>query len=152
MIAIGSDHGGFELKKEILSKLSQEGIDVKDFGTYKENESVDYPDFAEKVAKAVVAGEAESGIIICGTGIGISVAANKVKGIRCALCTDTYMARMAREHNDANMLAMGARVIGSGLAMEIVEMFIKSEFTGGRHAGRVNKIYKIEEDNNDGRE
>lgn len=148
MIAIGSDHGGFQLKSEIIRHLGDKGIVFKDIGTYKSNESVDYPDFAAEVAKAVVSGNAEKGIIVCGTGIGVSIAANKVEGIRCALCTDEYMAKMAREHNDANVLALGERVLGAGLALNIVDAFLTSEFAGGRHTGRVNKIHEIEKQKN----
>lgn len=142
-IAIGSDHGGFDLKQEIIDHLKLKDIEVVDSGTYS-NDSVDYPDFGKKVAESVVSKEVDRGIVICGTGIGISIAANKVKGIRCALCTDTYSARMSREHNNANVLALGARVLGTGLALEIVDTWIKSEFEGGRHERRVNKITEIE--------
>lgn len=142
-IGIGSDHGGFELKEEIISYLKESGIELVDFGTYGKD-SVDYPDYGRKVAEAVISKEVDRGIVVCGTGIGISIAANKVKGIRCALCGDTYSARMSREHNDANVLALGARVLGSGLALEIVDTWIKSEFQGGRHEIRVNKISDIE--------
>ena len=144
MIAIGSDHGGFELKKYIMQHLDEQGIAYKDYGTYSE-ESCDYPIYGEAVAKAVVSGEAEKGIIICGTGIGISIAANKVKGIRAALCGDCYSAEFTRRHNDANILAMGARVTGSGLAAKIVDTFLSTEFEGGRHARRVDLIREIEE-------
>jgi ribose 5-phosphate isomerase B len=142
-IGIGSDHGGFELKEEIIGHLKEVGIEFIDFGTYSKD-SVDYPDYGKKVAEAVISKEVDRGIVVCGTGIGISIAANKVKGIRCALCCDTYSARMSREHNNANVLALGARVIGSGLALEIVETWLKSEFQGGRHEIRVNKISDIE--------
>ena len=144
MIAIGSDHGGFELKKYIMQHLDEQGIAYKDYGTYSE-ESCDYPIYGEAVAKAVVSGEAEKGIIICGTGIGISIAANKVKGIRAALCGDCYSAEFTRRHNDANILAMGARVTGSGLAAKIVDTFLSTEFEGGRHARRVDLIREMEE-------
>lgn len=141
-IGIGSDHGGFRLKELVKVFLEKEGIEVVDYGTFNED-SVDYPDYGEKVGKAVVAGEVERGIVICGTGIGISIAANKVKGVRCALCGDTYSARMSREHNDANVLALGARVIGDDLAIEIVKTYLNSEFEAGRHLRRVEKIAKI---------
>ena len=144
MIAIGSDHGGFELKKYIMQHLDEQGIAYKDYGTYSE-ESCDYPIYGEAVAKAVVSGEAEKGIIICGTGIGISIAANKVKGIRAALCGDCYSAEFTRRHNDANILAMGARVTGSGLAAKIVDTFLSTEFEGGRHARIVDLIREMEE-------
>lgn len=142
-IAVGSDHGGFNLKQTIINYLKENGIDYKDFGCYSED-SVDYPDFAKKVAEAVSQGEYDKGILICGTGIGISIAANKVKGIRAALCNDCFSARMAREHNDANILAMGERVVGKGLALEITKTWLESEFQGGRHQRRVNKIMEIE--------
>lgn len=142
-LGIGSDHGGFELKEHIKAFLEKEGIEVVDYGTYS-TDSVDYPDYGKKVAEAVVAKEVERAIVICGTGIGISIACNKVKGIRCALCGDTYSARMSREHNDANILSLGARVIGLDLATEIVAAWIKSEFQAGRHEKRVNKISEIE--------
>lgn len=144
-IAIGSDHGGFRLKQEITAQLAELQLDVKDFGTHSAT-SVDYPDIAEQVAKAVAAKEFDCGILICGTGIGISIAANKVKGIRAALCGDVFSAQMAREHNDANILALGERVTGSGLAHMIVETFLHTEFAGGRHATRVEKIGRLEDD------
>ncbi|MFY9612160.1 MAG: ribose 5-phosphate isomerase B [Tissierellaceae bacterium] len=139
IIGIGSDHGGYELNEGIKEYLVGEGIQVVDFGT-DSLESVDYPDFARKVAEAVLNKEVDRGILICGTGIGISIAANRIKGIRCALCSDTFSARMSREHNDANILAMGGRVVGLGLATDIVKAFITSEFEGGRHERRINKI------------
>jgi len=143
LIAIGSDHGGFKLKAEIIKFFEEKGYKYKDFGTYN-TDSVDYPDYGRVVAEAVVHGECERGIVICGTGIGISIAANKVKGIRAALCTDTYMAKMSREHNDSNVLALGERVIGAGLALDIVEAWLNTDFAGGRHSTRVNKISSIE--------
>lgn len=143
MIAIGSDHGGFELKAEIIKHLGEKGYSVEDLGTC-DCGSVDYPDYGQAVAEAVSSGKCEKGIIICGTGIGISIAANKVPGIRAALCTDSFMAKMAREHNDANILALGARVIGPGLALDIVDTWLTSEFQGGRHKIRVDKISAIE--------
>ena len=144
MIAIGSDHAGYKLKTEIVKLLNEKGYQVKDLGTCDGN-SVDYPDYGLAVAEAVKSGECENGIIICGTGIGISIAANKVPGIRAALCTDSFMARASREHNDANVLALGERVIGQGVALDIVDTWLKTEFQGGRHAGRVDKITSIEE-------
>ena len=143
-IMIGSDHGGFLLKEEIKRHLDALGVEYKDFGTYSE-ESCDYPVFGEAVARAVASGEAEKGIIICGTGIGISIAANKVKGIRAANCGDCYSAEYTRRHNNANILALGARVTGSGLALKIVDTFLETEFEGGRHARRVALIADIEE-------
>lgn len=142
-IGIGSDHGGYELKEHIKKYLEEEAINYIDYGTNSE-ESVDYPDFGRKVGEAIMAKEVDKGIVICGTGIGISIAANKVKGIRCALCGDTYSARMSREHNNANVLALGGRVLGRGLAIEIVSTWLKAEFAGGRHERRVNKIGEIE--------
>ena len=135
MIAIGCDHGGFALKQEVMRHLDELGLAYKDFGTYSE-ESCDYPVYGEAVARAVAGGECERGILICGTGIGISISANKVKGIRAALCGDCYSAEMTRRHNDANILAMGARVLGPGLALKIVDTFLTTEFEGGRHARR----------------
>ncbi len=138
-VGIGSDHGGFELKESIKEYLEELNIEYEDYGTDNE-ESVDYPEYGKKVANAVVAGEVEKGIVICGTGIGISLAANKVKGIRCALCSDTYSARMSRAHNNANMLSLGGRVLGVDLAKEIVKVWLEEEFQGGRHERRVNQI------------
>lgn len=144
MIAIGSDHGGYDLKVEIIKYLAENNIKYKDFGTSDCSCSVDYPDFGLSVAEAVRNGECEKGIIICGTGIGISITANKVQGIRAALCTDSYMARMSREHNDANILSLGARVTGTGSALEIVDAWLKADFQGGRHKTRVDKIMSVE--------
>ncbi|MCY6485616.1 ribose 5-phosphate isomerase B [Clostridium aestuarii] len=142
-IAIGSDHGGLNLKKAVITHLEKKGIEVKDFGTYTE-ESCDYPEYGCKVAEEVVAKNYDFGIIICGTGIGISMSANKVSGVRAALCHDTFSAHATRQHNNANVLAMGERVIGEGLALDIVDTFLNSEFEGGRHERRVNKITDIE--------
>ena len=144
MIAIGSDHGGFALKQEVMKHLDELGLAYKDYGTYTED-SCDYPVYGEAVARAVAGGEAEKGIVICGTGIGISIAANKVKGIRAALCGDCFSAEYTRRHNDANILAMGARVVGSGLALKIVDTFLTTEFEGGRHARRIALIAELEE-------
>ncbi|HBM74188.1 MAG TPA: ribose 5-phosphate isomerase B [Clostridiaceae bacterium] len=143
-IAVGSDHGGFHLKQVVMKHLDELGLEYKDFGC-ESCASVDYPDYALAVAEAIVSGEFDRGIIICGTGIGISISANKVPGIRAALCSDTYSAKMSRQHNDANVLAFGERVIGPGLALDIVDMFLKEKFLGGRHAVRVNKIKMIEQ-------
>ncbi|UZQ85458.1 ribose 5-phosphate isomerase B [Thermoclostridium stercorarium] len=146
MIAIGSDHGGYELKEAIKGYLDSEKIPYRDFGTYS-TEAVDYSDIGVVVAKAVASGECDLGIVICGTGIGISIAANKVPGIRAALCTDTYMARMAREHNNANVLALGGRVLGIGLALDIVKTFMETPFSHeARHQRRIDKINAIEEE------
>lgn len=146
MIAIGSDHGGFELKQAVMKRLGEKGLEYKDFGTFTD-ESCDYPVYGEAVANAVVSGEYEKGIVICGTGIGISIAANKVKGARAALCGDCFSAEYTRRHNDANILAMGARVLGEGLALKIVDTFLETAFEGGRHARRVEQIAGIEERN-----
>ena len=143
MYAIGSDHGGYALKQEIMKHLSERGIAYRDYGTYSE-ESCYYPDYGEAVGRAVASGECERGIVVCGTGIGISIAANKVRGVRCALCGDCFSAQMAREHNDANVLALGARVLGTGLALKIVDTFLDSSFAGGRHERRVAKLMAIE--------
>lgn len=143
-ITIGSDHGAVELKDEVKKVLAEfDGVEVKDVGTF-DTKSVDYPDIAEKVCADVVSGESERGIVLCGTGIGISIAANKIHGIRCALCNDVYSARMSREHNDANVLAMGGRVLGFGPASEIVRVWITTDFAGDRHERRVNKIMALE--------
>ncbi len=138
-IAIASDHGGYALKQELLPYLASLGHTLVDMGC-SGPESVDYPDYGIPCAEAVARGEAEAGLLICGTGIGISIAANKVKGIRCALCTDPVMARLCREHNDANMLALGGRIIGGELAKDIARVFFSTDFTGGRHQRRVDKI------------
>lgn len=143
MIALGCDHGGYGLMQEVKAHLDSLGLEYKDFGTYSED-SCDYPVFGEAAARAVAGGECDCGIVICGTGIGISIAANKVKGVRAALCSDCYSAEYTRRHNDANILAMGARVLGSGLALKIVDTFLNTEFEGGRHARRVALISEIE--------
>lgn len=143
-IAIGCDHGGFILKKEIVDYLNKNGYEILDFGT-DSDAAVDYSDFAEAVAKSVVAGEADYGIVMCGTGIGISISANKVPGIRCALLSDVFSAKATRLHNNANMIAMGGRVIGAGLALEIVDTFLHTPFSGEeRHVRRISKITDIE--------
>lgn len=143
-IALGSDHGGFELKNEIIEYLKENGYDIKDFGPFS-SESCDYPDYALKVAESVKNKEYDFGILICGTGIGISLAANKVPGIRAALCSDTFSAHATRQHNNANILAMGQRVVGVGLALDIVKTFLEAEFEGGRHQTRIDKLTAIEE-------
>ena len=142
-IAVGSDHGGLELKECIKGFLLKEGIEYTDFGTLNTN-SVDYPDFAQNVASVVASGEYDRGILCCGTGIGISIAANKVHGIRAALCGDCYSAKMSRRHNDANILCLGGRVTGPGLALEIVNSWLKTGFDGGRHQNRIDKITDME--------
>ncbi|MGM9546187.1 MAG: ribose 5-phosphate isomerase B [Vescimonas sp.] len=142
-IAIGCDHGGYLLKQDILIWLEENDYEFEDFGCYN-TESVDYPIYAEKVARAVASGECEKGIVICTTGIGVSMAANKVKGIRCALCGDSYSAEMTRRHNDANVLAMGAGIIGPNMAKKITEVFLTTAFEGGRHARRVGLLDNIQ--------
>lgn len=144
MIAIACDHAALQLKNQVVAHLKEKGYEVTDFGISREG-AVDYPDYALPVAEAVVSGRADKGILICGTGIGMSIAANKVKGIRCALCSDTFSARATREHNDANVLAFGERVVGPGLALDIVDTFLATPFSGAsRHVNRVAKITAIE--------
>lgn len=145
-LAIGCDHGGIDLKIEILKHLEERGIEVVDFGI-KEYQSVNYPEIALPLAKAVSSGECERGILVCGTGIGMSIAANKVKGIRAAVCSDHFSAKYTRLHNDANILCLGGRVIGPGVANEMVDLFIDTAYEGGRHATRVQMIADIENNN-----
>jgi ribose 5-phosphate isomerase B len=142
-IALGSDHGGLKLKREIIKHLEKQGVEIKDFGTYSET-SCDYPDFGEKVAEEVVSKNYDFGILVCGTGIGISIAANKIPGVRAALCSDTFSAHATREHNDANILALGERIVGPGLALDIVDAFLNAKFEGDRHQKRIDKISEIE--------
>lgn len=143
MIALGSDHGGYELKQEIKKYLDETGIQYKDFGC-NSTESCDYPEYAKAVAQSVSKGECEKGILICGTGIGISIAANKVKGIRAAVCTDCFTAEATRLHNDANILALGGRVVGAGLAIKITDTFLNTEFSGDeRHKRRISQIESV---------
>lgn len=144
MIAIASDHGAYALKEAVKQHLEARGLAYKDFGTDGEA-SCDYPDFVAPAAKAVASGECDRGIVLCTTGIGASITANKVKGIRCALCTDTLTAEMTRRHNDANVLAMGAGIVGPMMAERIVDTFLSTEFEGGRHARRVAKLMEIEQ-------
>ncbi len=140
MIALGSDHGGFALKESIKKHLEERGIEYKDFGT-NSLESCDYPDFGRAAAEAVASGECEKGIVVCTTGIGISIVANKVKGVRCALCSETTTARLTREHNDANVLALGGGMTGELLGNEIVDVFLDTEFSGlEKHSRRISKI------------
>ena len=146
MIALGCDHGGFVLKQAIVDYFNENGIEYKDFGT-NSTESVDYPPIALAVARSVASGECEKGILLCGTGIGMSLAANKVKGIRAAACSDHYSVRYTRLHNDANILCMGARVIGGGVAAEMADIFLNTEFEGGKHARRIGMIADIEDGN-----
>ena len=138
-ISIGCDHGGYALKEHIKTYLEGQGHTILDCGTYS-TDSCDYPDFGKAAAQAVADGRCERGIVICTTGIGISIAANKVRGVRCALCSDSFSAEMTRRHNNANMLAMGAGMIGQNLAERIVDVFLSTEFEGGRHERRVNKL------------
>ena len=142
-IAIGNDHAALELKNHIVDYLVREGHEVVNFGT-DTPASTDYPIYGARVAHAVASGECERGIVICGTGIGISISANKVKGIRCALCSEPVSAKLTRQHNDANVLAMGARIIGPAMAEEIVHTFLTTEFEGGRHSRRIDLITKLE--------
>lgn len=142
-IAIGCDHGGISLKDSIVNYLEERGVQIEDFGTFG-TDSVDYPDFAYKVARSVADGKADKGILMCGTGIGISIAANKVNGIRCALCHNTDTAKLTAMHNDSNVLAMGGRVIDADTAVNIVKTWLDTPFEGGRHINRINKISEIE--------
>lgn len=142
-IGLGADHGGFRLKDEIKKHLQKKGYDTVDYGT-NSSESVDYPDYAQKVAEALLKGEVERGILVCGTGIGICIAANKVEGIRCASVSDTFSAKMSRAHNNCQMIALGERTIGVSLALELVDAFLSTEFEGERHALRVNKITALD--------
>ena len=144
MIALGADHAGWELKEEIKAWLLERNVELLDFGTHSPD-SVDYPDYAAQVGEAVAAGKAERGVLVCGTGIGMAMAANKVPGVRAAFCPDLFTARMSREHNDANVLALGGRLTGRELALEIVEMWLRAEFQGGRHARRVGKLTELEQ-------
>ena len=140
MIALGCDHGGYELKQEVIAYLEKNGLEYKDFGCYS-TEAVDYPVYAKLVAKAIQSGECEKGILFCGTGIGISITANKFKGIRAALCSDCFSAEATRLHNDANIVAMGARVVGPGLAIKIIDTFLNTPFSGEeRHKRRIAQI------------
>ena len=143
-VALGADHAGVELKDRLAAMIGQAGHEVLDLGTHGPA-SVDYPDFASAVAQAVRDDEADRGVLVCGTGIGVAITANKVNGVRAATCNDLFTARMARAHNDANVLALGARVVGDGVAREIVEIFLATDYEGGRHARRVAKIHALEE-------
>lgn len=144
MIALASDHIGIELKRAIIEHLEELGLAYKDFGTY-DTVRCNYPEYAYKAASAVANGECDKGILCCGTGVGISIAANKVKGIRCVCCSDTYSALLSRQHNDTNMLAMGSRVVGKDLALMIVDNWLHGVYEGGRHQGRIDQITRIEE-------
>ena len=142
-IAIGCDHGALDLKNKVIAHLTAKGYEVVNFGT-DTPDSCDYPDFAAPAAKAVASGECEKGIVLCTTGIGVSITANKVKGIRCALLSDVMSARLTREHNDTNMMAIGAGVVGQMLALEIIDTWLGTEFTGGRHQRRIDKMMALE--------
>lgn len=143
MIAIGCDHAGIDLKPAVIEVLDELGLDYKDFGTY-DHQSVDYPVYGAKAAYAVAGGECDRGIVLCGTGVGIGMAAGKVHGIRCVTCTDTYSAKMSRLHNDANMLSLGARVVGSELAKDILRIWLTTDFLGERHGRRVDMINRLD--------
>ena len=143
MIALACDHGGFVLMQAVKKHLEDPGLPYHDFGTWSED-SCDYPDYAAPAARAVASGECDRGILICGTGIGIAIAANKIRGIRAATCSDCFSAEATRRHNNANMLAMGARVLGEGLALKIVDIFLTTPFEGGRHQRRIDKISALE--------
>ncbi len=143
-IALACDHGGYDLKVAIIAHLKERGIEVIDLGTNNGTDSVNYPEYGEAAALKVANGEADCGIVVCGTGIGISLAANKVPGIRCAVVSDTFSARMTKAHNNANMLAMGGRVVGVGLALDIVDAYLDTEFEGGRHQKRIDMLMDIE--------
>ena len=142
MIAIGCDHGGYEMKTALIKHLQENNVEFVDLGC--NGETVDYPDIAVKVCENVTSGECDKGVLVCGTGIGMSMAANKIKGIRAAVCGDTFSARFTRLHNDCNVLCLGGRVIGNGLACDILDLFISTEFEGGRHQRRVDKIMELE--------
>ena len=142
-LGIASDHAGLALKAELVKELKARGTEARDFGTFS-TESVDYPDYAEKVARAIASGELQRGVLVCGTGIGMSIVANKVPGVRAALCTTEFEARMARAHNDANVLCLGQRVVGEGLGRAILDAFLDTRFEAGRHAKRVQKIAQVE--------
>ncbi len=143
MIAIGCDHGGYDLKLAIIEHLRERNVEFIDCGC--NGEKVDYPDVAEATCKKLTSGECDKGILVCGTGIGMSIAANKIKGIRAAVCSDWYSAKYTRLHNDANVLCLGGRVLGAGLALELVDIFLDTDFEGGRHSARVEKIMKLED-------
>ena len=144
MIVLAADHGGYLLKEEVKKHLDAKGVEYIDVGTHT-GESVDYPDMAKRACEKIQSGEAEKGLLFCGSGVGISIAANKMKGIRCCCCSDTFSAKYTRLHNDANVLAMGGRIVGPGLAIEMIELFLNTEFEGGRHSRRVEKLMALED-------
>lgn len=139
LIGVGCDHAGLELKRSLVAELEKRGLQVRDFGTDRAD-SCDYPDFAHALAQAIARGELKLGLLVCGTGVGMAISANRHPGVRAVVCSETFSARMAREHNDANVLCLGARVIGAGVAADVLEAFLNASFAGGRHAGRVAKI------------
>jgi len=143
-VALGADHAGFDLKESLKVWLLEHGYEVQDVGTHS-TESVDYPDYAVQVGEAVASGKAERGLLICGTGVGMAIAANKIPGVRAAFCPDLFTARMSREHNDANILTLGARIMGRELALEILSLWFATDFAGGRHTARLEKIRAIEQ-------
>lgn len=142
-IAIACDHGGYRLKNVLINEIKGQGYEVIDYGCYNE-ESCDYPDYASQAARAVASGECDKGVVVCGTGIGVSITCNKINGIRCALVHDVFSAKATRAHNDSNMLAMGQRVIGEGLALEILNAWLHTEYEGGRHDARIKKLMDLE--------
>ena len=142
-IAVACDHAGLQLKNVLIEEMQKAGHEVKDFGTYTE-ESCDYPDYVIPTAKAVANGEFDRGVVVCGTGLGVSMTANKVHGIRCAVCHDTFSAKATRQHNDANMLAMGQRVVGTGVALEVLKAFLETDYEGGSHQRRIDKMMALE--------
>ena len=144
MIVLAADHGGYTLKEEVKKHLDAKGVEYIDCGCYN-GESVDYPDMAKRACEKIQSGEAEKGLLFCGSGVGISIAANKMKGIRCCCCSDTFSAKYTRLHNDANVLAMGGRIVGPGLAIEMIDLFLNTEFEGGRHSRRVEKLMALED-------
>jgi ribose 5-phosphate isomerase B len=145
-VVVGSDHAGYELKEAIKKVFKDDGIEFIDLGTLNSDDSVDYPDYAAAVARKVASGDCERGVIVCGTGVGVAIAANKVKGIRAANCNEVVTARFSRQHNDANILTIGSRIVGSEVAKEILKVWLTTDFEGGRHATRVEKIHQIEND------
>lgn len=143
-VAIGCDHGGYNLKMSVIEYLEKVDVEIIDFGTDNDKDSVDYPEFAKEVCKRVVDKDVDFGILVCGTGIGMSIAANKIDGIRCAVLSDTFSARMTKMHNDANVISLGERVLGKGLAIDIVKAYMSAEFEGGRHQTRIDKVMELE--------
>ena len=145
-VGFGCDHTAIDLKKELMEYMTEKGYECVDYGAYDASVRVDYPDQGQKVAEAIIAGEVEKGVLICGTGIGMSIAANKIRGVRAALCADAFSTKYTRLHNDANVMCMGARTLGGGLALELVEIFLDTPFEGGRHETRVQMISDLEQE------